>query len=54
LTSLDVIRDELQLERVTLNIDIVIADTDATVAKLLALYVWSQSGPDPTRCLGEP
>jgi hypothetical protein len=35
---LDVIRDKLHFRRVTLDIDIVIACADATVAQLLALY----------------
>jgi len=38
LPPLDVIRDKLHFRRVTLDIDIVIASTDATVAQLLALY----------------
>jgi len=37
LPSLDVICDKLHLYGVTLDIDIVIANTDATVAQLLAL-----------------
>lgn len=37
LTSLDVICNKFHLCRVTLDIDIVIANTDATVAQLLAL-----------------
>jgi len=37
LPSLDVICDKLHLCGVTLNIDIVIANTDATVTQLLAL-----------------
>ena len=36
-TSLDVIRDKLHLCRIALDIDVIIADTDATIAQLLAL-----------------
>ena len=43
--SLDVIRDKLQLRWVTLDIDIVIAHTDATVAQLLSLCVRPQLEP---------
>jgi hypothetical protein len=38
LPSLDVIRNKLHFRSVTLDIDIVITCTDATVAQLLALY----------------
>lgn len=38
LATLDVIRNKLHFRRVTLDIDIVIACADATVAQLLALY----------------
>jgi hypothetical protein len=48
LPSLDVIRNKLQLRRVTLDIDIVIAYAEATVTQLLALYMKSQLEPVPT------